>query len=291
VVEVLLANMGCVPASFVLTAEGTGDWALADAAGAPLAVPASGWRSPLLAPGAGCRLRATLILRAGAAAHTDLRLIAAADHAGTPTDGVAISLRPQQPSAVSLTVTPAVARPVGMPRTLQAHALAEGALHYWFRVGRREAQGGWRWSDLQRYAPSATCPWVPTEAGAYALAVYAREARARIPYAAYRVCAAEVLPALTGVQLRLPATPPLLANTPVALQAIAQGAAATYWFRVGERRLEGGWQWETLQAPTTAATALWHPRHAGAYVLAVYARAPGSPRQFDVYSVQAVTVR
>lgn len=92
--------------------------------------------------------------------------------------------------AVNLTADPATGAMAGQAVRLTGVATGGVSLQYWFRV-----QSGGIWRDIQPYATSASCTWVPAVAGNYTLEVMVREAGSTKVYEAYKVIPYAVRPA------------------------------------------------------------------------------------------------
>jgi Tol biopolymer transport system component len=192
-------------------------------------------------------------------------------------------------SAVALATAPRAPQPLGTPVTLTAQATGGGEIEYRFRAGHKSGTG-WFWSDLTGYQRSATCEWTPASVRAWALVVWARQVGSPRTYDVYTSVPYSVhaLPP-TGVTLTV--TPQSgRVRMPVELRAQATGGTSVHYrFRVG-RRVGSTFLWQTVRDWAATPSAIWTPQYEGAYILAVYAKETGSPKEYDVYAAATYMV-
>jgi parallel beta-helix repeat protein len=99
---------------------------------------------------------------------------------------------PTPPTAVALTASPTTGK-VGVDTVLQAIPTGGTHVQYWYRFGRKVGTA-YTWQTLQAYTDAAAYRWTPSMAGAYILAVYAREVGDISGYNCYKTLSYMVKP-------------------------------------------------------------------------------------------------
>jgi hypothetical protein len=137
---------------------------------------------------------------------------------------------------------------------------------------------GSSWQVAQDWGSSATFNWVPTEAGDYLVAVWARSNSARgnsyetLAQAAYTISTTAPTAPLSVSSVTSNLASPQVAGTTVTFTAAATGGTAPYQFKWW---VYDGSSWRVAQNWASSATLNWRPTAAGNYMVAVWARNSG----------------
>jgi formylglycine-generating enzyme required for sulfatase activity len=183
------------------------------------------------------------------------------------TIGYTITLPPLTGLAVQL--TPATGGRVGTPIQVTALPSAGTAPTYRFRIAQLTSGTPGSWQVLREYSAVAHCPWTPTAAGEWQVAVDARDGVAQFT----AVRAYRVLPSpLTAVALTLSPVATQPVHTLISLTATPQGGdLVQYRFQVGIAS-GGETLWTTFRDYSEQAWATWSSPRAETVTFLVEAR-------------------
>jgi Tol biopolymer transport system component len=192
-------------------------------------------------------------------------------------------------TAVQLTAALASPQPANSPITLTGVPNGGNLPEYRFRIAIKSGTA-WAWGAFTAYSTSPSYAWTPTAAGAYLLAIYARE-KGSVPTVYKTMLFTVTTPLLTNLTVTpsLPSAQP--AGTTIRLTAASVGGEnVQYKFRIGYK-VGTAWVWNDVQAYGPQAWYDWRPLEARTYSIIVYARSAASTRSYDLYKSLGYTVR
>jgi hypothetical protein len=185
-----------------------------------------------------------------------------------------VSTAPSGPLTItSLTSNVASPRIVGTSIMFTAAATG-GKAPYQFKWW---VNDGSSWRVAQDWGTSATFNWVPTTAGDYVVAVWARNngatgnASEALAQVAYKITSTAPVNPLSISSLTSNVASPQVAGSTITFNAVATGGQASYQFKWW---VYDGASWKVAQNWSSSATLTWRPT-AGDYMVAVWARNSG----------------
>jgi PQQ enzyme repeat/PQQ-like domain len=188
------------------------------------------------------------------------------------------------PTITSFTGTPTPPQPVNTKITWTATAsggVAPLQYEFWVYNGNTSS-----WSVGQAYGTSNTFAWTPTQAGAYMVNVWVRNAGSSNAYDAWKTSGSFNITGTGGAptisSLTPSPAPPQPVNTKITWTATASGGVAPlqyeFWVYNGNTS-----SWSVGQAYGTSNTFAWTPTQAGAYMVNVWVRNAGSSNAYDAW--------
>jgi len=175
-------------------------------------------------------------------------------------------------------INPAAPTASGMPVKLSVSPVNGGTLEFRFKVKYQLMDGSYFWKTLQEYSSLSNCTWVPTEARAYILYIYAHEKGSPPTYDTFKEIRYLVNTPVSRVTL-------IKSNIGTAIILTASptgGGTLEYKFYAQYQDVNAALQTETIKDYSTSNTASWTPKLAASYTVVVLCREKGRTVSFDV---------